>query len=326
MAAEIPWIAEYQALSSGVGVSNLTGRGRIAIRGNDRVHFLHSFCTNDIQRLSPGMGCEAFVTNHQGKTVGHVYVFCTEDALLLDTAPSQAASLISHFDRFVISDDVTFEDVSGATGHWLLAGPHSRYLLAGPIGDELPSQPWDHRPGRLRGIGVQVISADFLLPESFFLVTAAGEFEEVRQTLDDAGARLCGSEAMEAVRIESGTPLFGSDITADNLPQEIGRDAQAISFTKGCYLGQETVARIDAMGHVNRLLAGVRFLDSPAVPPFGTELKSGDKVVGQVTSAAWSPRLSQPLGFALVRRPQAAAGTRLESACGAAEVVRLPLA
>ncbi len=327
MAADVPWIAEYRALTTGCGVGDLTGRGRIAIRGNDRVRFLHSFCTSDIQRLSSGMGCEAFVTNHQGKTVGHVYVFCQEDSLLLDTVPGQAASLIGHFDRFVIGDDVTFEDLTGGIGELLVAGSQARNLLARLCDGSLPTQAWHHRRATIGGQQVEVAMADFLRPESFFLATAADLLETLRRQLIDAGATPGGSEAVSAVRLESGTPLFGCDITAENLPQEIGRDAQAISFTKGCYLGQETVARIDAMGHVNRLLAGVRFVNAhAAIPSPGTELRSGEKVVGHVTSAAWSPQLAQPLALALVRRAHAASGTRLDSVSGPAEVVRLPLA
>jgi folate-binding protein YgfZ len=124
-------------------------------------------------------------------------------------------------------------------------------------------------------------------------------------------------------RIEAGVPLFGRDITADNLPQEIGRDQVAISFTKGCYLGQETVARIDALGHVNRQLVGVRF-EGNEVPAVGTKLTAEGKEVGQVTSAAWSPKLAAPLAIALVRRGHAKAGTRLTSASGDAVIVVLP--
>ena len=120
-------------------------------------------------------------------------------------------------------------------------------------------------------------------------------------------------------RIEAGFPLFGTDITDDNLPQEIGRNQQAISFTKGCYLGQETVARIDALGHVNRLLARVKFT-AGEVPATGTELFAADKPVGKVTSACWSPEFGGPLAFALLRRTQTAAGTQLTSASGPAEV------
>jgi folate-binding protein YgfZ len=125
--------------------------------------------------------------------------------------------------------------------------------------------------------------------------------------------------------VEAGFPLFGHDIGEDNLPQEVGRDAQAISFKKGCYLGQETVARIDALGHVNRLLCGVKFT-ADTVPAGGTTLVAAGKEVGHVTSAVWSPRLKSALALAFVRRLHATAGTRLESEAGAAEVVTLPVA
>jgi folate-binding protein YgfZ len=127
------------------------------------------------------------------------------------------------------------------------------------------------------------------------------------------------------VRIEYGMPLYGRDITLENLPQEVNRNAQAISFTKGCYLGQETVARIDALGHVNRLLVVVKFAGE-RIPSPGDELQIEGKPVGQVTSAAFSPRVSKPLALAYVRTASAAPGTRLASPVGDAEVVALPLA
>ena len=143
--------------------------------------------------------------------------------------------------------------------------------------------------------------------------------------LRQAGARPCGSEAVEIARIEAGTPLFGRDITDANLPQEIARDARAISFVKGCYIGQETVARLDALGHVNRTLAGVRFAATD-VPASGTELTDDSgKVAGRVTSATFSPTLGAPLALAFVRRETNTPGSKLTSAVGPAEVVQLPL-
>jgi folate-binding protein YgfZ len=136
--------------------------------------------------------------------------------------------------------------------------------------------------------------------------------------------RVCGEEAFHALRIEAGTPFFGVDFDEDSFPQEVGRDREAIRFTKGCYLGQETVARIDALGHVNQKLVGVRFFGSE-VPAAGTELSLGGKKVGRVTSATVSPQLQAPLALALVRREANAAGTRLESPVGECEAVALPV-
>ena len=323
----IPWRNEYEALIVGAGMAEISGRSRIELRGADRVRFLHSFCTGDIQRLSAGAGCEAFLTNHQGKTVGHVWVFCYEDRLELDAVPDQAADLIAHLDRFVISDDVTFRDATGESSILLVAGPAAEQLLRKLTGAAVPGSLWQHAGVIVGSIKGQIRRIDFLAPASYELLLPAAAVDERLSALRELGAASCGPDAIEAVRLESGMPLYGRDIAADNLPQEVRRDEQAISFTKGCYLGQETVARIDAMGHVNRLLCGVAFVEPQAqVPLAGTELQAGGKVVGHVTSSAWSPRLSQPIALAYLRRPQSAVGTKLESSYGAALVIALPLA
>ena len=153
---------------------------------------------------------------------------------------------------------------------------------------------------------------------------AAEAGSAVTAAISAAGAIRCDPAALESARLEAGTPLFGLDITPDNLPQEVARDTRAISFTKGCYLGQETVARIDTIGHVNRLLVGLKF-SGPDVPAAGTAVLAADQPIGQVTSAAWSPRLAAPLALAYIRRAHAKPGSQLTSSTGPAEVVALPL-
>jgi tRNA-modifying protein YgfZ len=319
-----PWLAGYQALTAGCGLADLSSRSRVWLTGADRVQFLHSFCTSDIKRLAVGEGCEAFLTNHQGKTVGHVFVRVQADALVLDTAPRQATTIIQHLDRFVISDRVEFFDRTSATGELLVAGKDAPRLLAEVGLGLLPANPWQHAIASILGMNIVVQKVDYAGEGSYFLTTRGEDLAAVQKSLLLAGAVNCDAAAVDAARIEAGMPLFGTDITDENLPQEIGRDRQAISFTKGCYLGQETVARIDAMGHVNRLLVGVKFATA-GIPAPGTELFAADKLVGKVTSAAWSPRLGGPLALALLRRAQSAPGSRLTSASGPAEVVLLPV-
>ena len=161
------------------------------------------------------------------------------------------------------------------------------------------------------------------------LACAREDVSPLVAALGNAGAIAADSAAFEAARLEAGTPLFDRDISDKNLPQEVDRDAQAISFTKGCYLGQETVARIDALGHVNRVLLGVRF-DTTGVPSAGTEIFAADganqgAAIGAVTSAAYSPRLQAALALAYLRRGHTHAGTKLQSDFGSAEVIALPL-
>jgi tRNA-modifying protein YgfZ len=151
-----------------------------------------------------------------------------------------------------------------------------------------------------------------------------GDHAQVGATLKGAGAVDCSHAAYDALRIEAGFPLFGHDITAQNLPQEVSRDSRTISYTKGCYLGQETVARIDALGHVNRNLVRLRFLGSQ-IPPIGASLLAGEDSVGTVTSAAWSPHFQSPLALGYVRRGFNTPGTRLTFAADVSEVEVMPL-
>jgi folate-binding protein YgfZ len=318
------FLVQHAALTSGTGLADLSGRTQLEIRGSDRVQLLNNFSTNDIKRLLPGHGCEAFITSPQGKTLSHVLVFCEPDRLLLDTSPGQAAMLIAHFDKYVISEDVQFVDRTQVQGEMLVAGAQSLRVLAELIGAELPVEMLASAKARVAGREVAIRRVEYAGPASVFVQTAPEDLNAVRDALLGLGAVNCGNEAVEAARLEAGFPLFGRDITEDNLPQEVGRDARAISFTKGCYLGQETVARIDALGHVNRSLVGLKF-DSMEVPAAGTAVLSANKAAGQVTSSAWSGILNAPLAMAYVRRNQAAVGSRLSSAIGGAEVVALPV-
>jgi hypothetical protein len=177
------------------------------------------------------------------------------------------------------------------------------------------------------GATLSIRRIDWAGPVAVVLSCQASEKETVYQRLLAAGGvRVSGDAggAVDALRIEAGFPEYGRDVTDANLPQEVARDRLAMSFHKGCYLGQETVARIDALGHVNRYLVGVRF-DGGGIPPVGTPLSAEGKTLGNVTSATFSPRLGVPLALAYVRRGHHGPGTRLDSPLGTAEVVALPL-
>jgi folate-binding protein YgfZ len=315
---------EYEALTQGCGFAELP-RTLIAARGNDRAKFLNSFCTNDVKRLTAGESCEAFVTSHQGKLLGHVFIHCEAERLILDGVPGQAAALISHFEKYVVSEDVEFQDLSAALTTFAVAGARAASVLGQILGVEAPAAMCASQGARLLGVDVAARRVPCAGESSWFLQVPADESVAIAGALKGAGATRCSQDAIEILRLEAGFPAFGRDIGEENLPQEVGRDAQAISFKKGCYLGQETVARIDALGHVNRVLAEMQF-SSQEVPAIGTALVAGEKEVGRVTSAVWSPRLGAPLGLAIVKRAQAPVGTRLNSAVGQAEIVRLPLA
>jgi folate-binding protein YgfZ len=293
---------QYRALRDGRGFVELVGWSSITVTGADRQSFLHSFCTNDIRRLAPGQVCEAFFTNVKGKTIGHGWVSCREEELVIVSVPGQAAKLIEHLERYVIREDVQLRDTTDERSLVLVS---ERNVLADGA---IPWMQWDLL-GR---------------PSCGLIEVSPSELPGLREALTAQQAVACDLSAFTALRIEAGVPLYGIDFNDDNLPQEVGRDDRAISFTKGCYLGQETVARIDALGHVNRRIAGVEFA-ADVVPQPGIELQRAGAAAGRVTSATFSPRLGKPLALAMLRRDALAPGTELESVAGSARVVALPI-
>jgi folate-binding protein YgfZ len=313
-------LEQYSILSYGAGFVDVSDRTQVRITGADRVRFFHGFCTNDIQRLPVGAGCEAFLTNVKGKVVGHVFVFCGDRDLILETTPGQAESIIRHLDRYVVREDVQFADLQTRVAELFVAGPRSEAALAELIGAASPAEMLAHQTGHVSGVPISVRRVPLAAVPAFFLSYPVERHTEVQQRLGEAGARPCGPEVFEIVRVEAGFPWYGRDIHEDCLPQEVNRDAQAISFTKGCYLGQETVARIDALGHVNRKLAGVRWYGSEMLQS-GQELTVAGQSIGRVTSAVWSPRTRTVLALAYLRHGFDQPGARLETTSGAAEVV-----
>ncbi len=318
----------YEALQQGTMQLPLGARTQIEITGKDRVQLLNGFCTGDIKKLQPGEGCEAFITNHQGKAAGHVIVLAEAERLVLNGAPGQAEKLIAHLDRFVISEQVTFRDQSAETAHLLLAGKAAAGALE-RMQIVPPAARLSHTPYSLGNAPGLITRVDFLgATPAFLFSVATGDATQLGIKLAAAGAASSDSAASAAAwqmaRIEAGYPLYGVDITEDNLPQEVARDAQAINFNKGCYLGQETIARLDALGHVNRVLTGLKFPPEAVLQP-GETILQGDKKIAQITSLTWSPKLKSPLALAYVRTLHATPGKRIPFAGGEAEVVKLPL-
>jgi folate-binding protein YgfZ len=317
-------LADYDALRLGVGFA-LLQRTLLEVRGADRASFLHGMCTNDVKNLAVGQGREAFFTNVQGKTIGHAYLFAGEDAIWIDTTAGQAEVLMPALDRYIIREQVELFDRTAEWAEFVVAGANAEAVLGGLAYCAVPTARLEHVAATIASKSISLRRVDFVDDACFFLACDVGDVDAVRAALESAGARLVSEVAVDAARIEQGTPLFGSDITPANLPQELARDRLAISFTKGCYIGQETVARIDALGHVNRYLVGVRF-GGDGTPAVGAVLRVGDKDVGNVTSVTYSPRLSAPFALAFVRRGHHEPGAMLQAEGTAGKVVALPLA
>jgi tRNA-modifying protein YgfZ len=317
----------YRALVESCGVVDLTGRTQLELTGDDRATFLHNFCTNNVRNLTDGSGAEAFILDAKGHVLGHVFLFVAPHSVVIDTVPGQSEKLGRHLDRYIIREKVEIRDRTEEWGELFVAGPQSAALLES-LALSVPEDRLGHRSSTLAGCAVYLRRTDLVGLDSWLLACARSDAESVRAALANAGAVPADMAAFEMARLEAGTPLYDRDITEKNLPQEVNRDARAISFTKGCYLGQETVARIDALGHVNRVLVGLRFAGQET-PAAGMELQTVDTPqggpAGTITSAAYSPRLGSALALGYVRRGHTQAGTKLTSPAGPAEVVALPL-
>jgi len=285
----------YQALRAGRAVCHLRNWSSISIAGADRHKYLNSFCSNDVKSLVPGECCEAFFLNVKGKTIGHGLLASHDNEIVFVGSPGQSPRLVDHLDRYIIREDVQLRDTTSELA-WILAATTDTGAA--------PSFPWN-----LIGQASTRVFA-----------TTCNELPKLLASLAERGFPAVDDEVFATARIEAGMPLFGIDFDESNLPQEIGRDREAISFTKGCYLGQETVARIDALGHVNQRIVSVRFFGDE-VPAPGAELSHSGNIVGRVTSSAFSPTWNAPLALAMIRREANTIGARLISPAGECEVV-----
>lgn len=313
---------EYEAATGGAAVVRLRDWSTVRAAGRDRASFLHNMCTNGVKRLAAGEGCEALFTDVKGKVVAHGFLLAGADAIEIVMVPGTAARLMAQLDRYIIREDVTLSDRSCEVAWMLLLGERAGEILARVAGAEAGelTGAWAHRRLLLDGGAATPVRCALPWMGGFLIGGAPDAVAAIEAKLTAAGAVLGGDKLWNMVRIESNWPLWGVDFDESNLPQEVSRDEQAISFRKGCYLGQETVARIDALGHVNKQLATVRF-EGDAVPEVGAELFQGEQPVGRVTSSCWSPRDAKPRALAMLKRGGNVVGTPLRWSGGAGEVV-----
>jgi folate-binding protein YgfZ len=289
--------AEYEALRHSVGVLDLSFRSRVCLTGADRVRFLHGQVTNDVNRLKPGQGCYAALVNAKGKIESDFNIYCLENELLLDFEPGLAQRVAARFEKFIIADDVQTIDVSADYGLLSIQGPLSEVVLrefgssVTPPTSPLTFTKFDVSDGESYCMNVSRAGSpgfDFFHPQS--LVPEC--FEKLRSIAEKHRGRLCGWQALEIARIEAAIPRFGQDMDETNLAPETGIAPRAISYTKGCYIGQEVISRIRAFGQVAKALRGLRLQDNGAdLPARGDKILAADKEVGYITSITHSPAL-----------------------------------
>lgn len=309
----------YVALRTSVAWRDVSPRLAVALVGEDAVRFVDGFCTASVAAIEPGGGSEAFFLDARGQVSAWGTVLAADDGVWIDADLAPACPgekhfcLRSHLETYHIRERLTIIDRSADVAALLVAGPDAGAWLenaglsqpsATPIGHDVPlmrSLAEGRYPGSCAGTPVAVVRGEWAGAGSFLLLAAAADRASVAARLRADGVPEACDAALEAVRREEGRPA-PSDIPARSLPQEFGRNRRAISFTKGCYLGQETVARLDALGHVNRRLVGIVTRGGRMPVPGDTVASEDDGApLGAVTSAGPSPRHGGWLSLALVR-------------------------
>jgi folate-binding protein YgfZ len=306
----------YRAALDACALVDRSERGKLALTGADTKEFLQGQVTNDVEGLEPGTGCYAAFLTPKGKMLGDLRVLDTGEELLLDCERVALQELFNLIRRFKLGRDVELHKRTLETGLLSLIGPRSR-AVAGA--EDLPETEHAHRTGTVGGAGVRLIVTDLGVD----VLGEAADAGRVAAALVEAGAVPAGEEVGEIRRVETGRPRYGVDLDESVIPQEAALNDRAVSFTKGCYVGQETVARLYYKGKPNRHLRGLR-LDGPAER--GAALRLGEREVGRLGSVVESPALG-PIALALVRR-EAAPGDTLAVGEGdrTATVVELPFA
>jgi folate-binding protein YgfZ len=302
-----PLAREYRALTERCGIVDRSERGKLALTGGEAGEFLNGQVTNDILALLPGQGCYAAFLTHKGKMLGDLRVLATEEELLLDTERVALQALFDTIRRFKIGYDVDLHKRTLQTALLSLMGPGAEHVVAAALAADpglapirvhvqepgLAPDEHCHVPARLGGVDVRLVRTD----TGVDVLCDADAGPAVRQALIAGGAEPVSEAVAEIVRVEQGRPRYGVDMDNTTIPQEAGLNERAVSFTKGCYVGQETVARLHYKGKPNRLLRGLR-LSEPV--DAGAELALGERAVGRLTSSVLSPRFG-PIGLGLVR-------------------------
>ncbi len=340
--------ADYRALSDGCGLIDRCERGKLTLRGAGAVEFLNGQVTNELDSLHPGEGCYAAFLTHKGKMLGDLRILAAGETqtgapaeLLLDTERVALQGLFDMIRRFKVGYEVELEKRTLQSGLLSLVGPHAQAVAeraiedlpyaadaaAGPATERAPAaaalgaSEHAHAPASIAGCAVRLIRTAG--PAGLDVLCDATDTMSVQAALIEAGAHPVSEAAGEILRVECGRPRYGVDLDDTVIPQEAGLNERAVSFTKGCYVGQETVARLHYRGKPNRHLRGLR---APVALAGGEELRLGERVVGRVSSAAVSPRFG-PIALALVRREAEPGATVSVGEHGAgAEVAELPFA
>jgi folate-binding protein YgfZ len=326
--------AEYESVrgDAGAGLFDLSSRGRVEVSGGEAVQFLNGMLTNDVAGLEEGAWMHAAFPNPQGRLIAPARVLRRGDSFLFDTEAATYERVLKYLERYTLAGDFRVRDLTAETALLTVQGARAHEITAAALGDEhLNVARGRVSSARFREGDVMLLRATHTAEDGFDLFVGASEAAALWGALVEAGARPAGFDALEVLRVEAGLPRYGVDSSEANVVLEVVDESETVSYTKGCYAGQEIIARIHWRGHVAKKLAGIIF-DRDAEPPADSSVRScaEGREIGRITSNAFSPRLRRQVGLAVIRYDSLAPGTEVKVFSGEAElcaahVAELPL-
>jgi folate-binding protein YgfZ len=305
--------SEYSAVrDGGAGVIDLSVRGRLLVGGSEAVMFLNGLITNDMKTLAVNSWMPAVFPNVQGRLLAAVRVIHRDDGFLIDTESATIETVTKLLSRFTLAGDFRITDLTNETSMLSVQGKGSAAIVRQALGEAAAPVERQHvATAQLASSNVTVIRATHTAEDGYDLFVAANETPTLLKALIKAGAQPLGADTAEVLRIEAGIPLYGIDMDDTNVVTETNLD-DAVNFTKGCYIGQEIIARIKYRGHVAKKLAGL-IVEGEASPERGAKVFSADdKEIGRVTSFAFSPRLNQSVALGYIKYDFLEPGTNVK--------------
>ena len=312
--------SDYVAATTSAALFDTSAAAKLVLTGPDAPMFLGNLSTNDVQNLPLGGGCEAYFCDPRAKVkfqtwIYHVRLHDNRHAMWVETTPGRDTELVQYLDRYLISEQVEIADRTAEFAQMHLAGPMAAEVLAKALGDAVPELAEFLHVERTfgRDATCSIRRRDQLGLPGFDIVCRVEVADAVRRLLTAAGAGPGSAETFETLRIEAGTPVFGKDIDDKRFVMEVGYAARAVSYVKGCFLGQEPIVMArDRAGHVNRAFLGLKVLEGGPLPG-GAKLFHDGQEVGVVTSSCHSPRLGAPVALAYLKWKHQDPGTRMEA-------------
>ena len=306
-------LEEYKTAKEKGALIDFGFREKIRVDGKDRASFLHRMLTNDIEGLKPGEGCYACFLSVQAKVIADMIVFVSENHITLDVMPGLSKKIIDSLGKFVITDDVTFKEVTASRCDFVVLGPKSEDLIRA-LTKEYPKKNYSHQKvmitptlpsptsgeGKGGGLPCIFIYLDLFGAKAWAILSDKQNENSLRTALEKSSFKFLNSDTINILRVESGMPFYGIDFDENTIILEAGLDS-AVSFTKGCYPGQEIVARMDSRAKFAKKLAYI-LMEGTGVPKSGDRITKDGKEIGKVTSAVFSPKFNQPLALGFIAR------------------------